>query len=213
MHAGAKTKRKNRYHCFAEHDARLIAKKAGQLVRCAGLSPGDFDDLQQDLALDLWRRKKKYDPHKARPNTFASQVLRNGAATILASRRAACRDHRLEEELPDESNDEGLKTGTLGPNEAILATAALSEWLARAADVAKAKSKLTGAHQELCALLSEATISDVATELGLARSTLYGVIGDVRRQFDREGLRAYLPDTFPSSPVGTRRAGRSRRRR
>lgn len=206
MSARAPVGGKNRYECFAHYEASLIRRKARQLVRSAGVSPGDEDDVQQDLALDLWRRKKKYDPAKAGPSTFANRVVNNRVSTILGARRAGCRDHRLEEGLADEGGDDfDLSTPAITQNEAVLATDALNEHVALSGDVRAVAATLTPDEQSLCARLAVASITDVAKDLTTARTTLYGSIAQLRRQFERARLRSYVSDVFRACPVGTGR--------
>jgi len=76
--------------------AGAVRFKAGQLVGKAGFTQSDREDLQQELALDLLRRSRKYDPKRARRSTFTACLVEHRAATILAERMAPTRDIRRE---------------------------------------------------------------------------------------------------------------------
>jgi len=85
----------------------LIHRKARQLIGEYGLTPSDLPDLEQDLAADLLRRLKDFDPRRAQRQTFAARVIEHAVAAIIEHRSAARRDWRrescsLNESLEDE---------------------------------------------------------------------------------------------------------------
>lgn len=54
--------------------AKIIRKKARELVRAHGFTEADRDDIEQEFRLDLLRRSQFYDPRKSSPATFASHI-------------------------------------------------------------------------------------------------------------------------------------------
>lgn len=55
----------NEYEFLGEYAAKLIRKKARQLVGRYGFAELDIKDLEQELAIDLHLRLLKFDPVKA----------------------------------------------------------------------------------------------------------------------------------------------------
>jgi RNA polymerase sigma-70 factor (ECF subfamily) len=54
----------------------------------------DREDLEQELILDLLHRLPKFDPDRARRNTFIASVVEHKVATIIEARKAGMRDYR-----------------------------------------------------------------------------------------------------------------------
>ena len=106
-------KYRNNYPELGTYATQLIRSKAGQLVGKAGITQADCDDIEQELALDLWLRLKNYDPSKSSRRTFISRVVEHQVATLLKKRSAACRNWRLYRHSlddPDWQGGEALKT-------------------------------------------------------------------------------------------------------
>jgi RNA polymerase sigma factor (sigma-70 family) len=106
-------KYRNNYPELGTYATQLIRSKAGQLVGKAGITRADCDDIEQELALDLWLRLKNFDPAKSSHRTFITRVVEHRVATLLKKRSAACRDWRLcrhSLDDPDWQGGEALKT-------------------------------------------------------------------------------------------------------
>ena len=66
----------------------------------------DAEDIEQDLFLDLWRRRESFDPERASFATFADRIIAPRVATLTsptarlrAERRQVCIDEPLEDDL------------------------------------------------------------------------------------------------------------------
>jgi hypothetical protein len=134
-------------------------------------------------------------------------VVNNRAANILAERKAAKRDagpapqRTREEQNPDDAAAEVIDISDLREAERRREGVEALRF-----DLARVMSQLPEKHSDLCKRLMHGTIADVADDTSTPRSTLYGGIAEIRRHFERAGLRAYLaPDTFARAPVGTGR--------
>ena len=77
-----------------EYAVQLIRYKSGQLAGKAGFRVSDRDDLEQELVFDLWRRLPRYDPARARRNTFIARVVEHKIASLIEAQKAAMRDYR-----------------------------------------------------------------------------------------------------------------------
>jgi len=70
-----------------ELDPRILAhirRKARSLAQTCCPSGMDPDDIAQELALDLWRRRGAFDPSRASFRTFADRVIAHRIATLAA---------------------------------------------------------------------------------------------------------------------------------
>jgi RNA polymerase sigma-70 factor (ECF subfamily) len=194
---------RNQYSCLDEIAAKLIRRKARQLVGRKGLVEEDVHDLEQELALQVWRSQQRYDPARSTPETFTSRVLANTAAKILQARCAAKRD-------PGPSPDRGVDPP--GVAEVIDISDMLAVERSRQNDVAlridmgKALGRLPVRHRLLCAGLARGSISEVSKQTGTPRATIYDACTAMRAFFERAGLRVYLDasDEFATVPVGNR---------
>ena len=74
--------------------ARLIRRKARQLVGRAGFTRSDRDDIEQELALKLLKQLSAFDPGEAHWHVFVTTVVERYAASLLRDKRAEKRDHR-----------------------------------------------------------------------------------------------------------------------
>ncbi len=72
----------------------IIRFKARQLVGQVGFTVADRDDLEQELILDLLRRLPKYNPKRAKRNTFIAHVVEHKIATLIEKQTAVKRDYR-----------------------------------------------------------------------------------------------------------------------
>ncbi len=74
--------------------ARCIRRKAREVVRCAGFSPSDRQDIEQELTLVLLRRLGQFNHRVAHYNAFVTTVVERYVATILEHRAAHMRTHQ-----------------------------------------------------------------------------------------------------------------------
>jgi RNA polymerase sigma-70 factor (ECF subfamily) len=67
---------------------RVIRYRAGWLVRQKGVPEQEQSDIEQELALRLLKRLKKYDPARAQLNTYIANCVRFEALEVLRQRFA-----------------------------------------------------------------------------------------------------------------------------
>jgi RNA polymerase sigma-70 factor (ECF subfamily) len=180
--------------------ARVIQFKAKQMIGKVGFTESDREDIEQDLALDVLHRMRKFDPTRAQRHTFVVRVVEHRIATIIEHRQAGIRDYRrccggFDEALIDE-DEYLLRMGRISRPRAELRDLTL--------DVTDVVSQLPPKLRDLCERLKKKTVSEVAREMGIPRSTLYESIRRLRRRMTDAGLRDYLksPDACGGSPVG-----------
>ena len=74
-----------------------ITAKTRQLIGKHGFTRSDQADIEQRIALEVVRRRGKFDPSLAQQDTFLTRLVDHAVADIIAARRAARRDYRREE--------------------------------------------------------------------------------------------------------------------
>ena len=191
----------NQYDGIDPYAVRLIKYKARRLIGQAGFTASDRDDLEQELILDLLRRLPKYDPRRARRNTFIARVVEHRIATLIEARKAGIRDYRrcqcsLNDRFEDENGRSVERAETLDQEDYLLRTGAQSrpsdELSALALDVATVLETLPPELRDLCRRLQAETVTEVSHDTGIPRSTLYGLIHKVRTVFEDAGLRDHV---------------------
>ncbi len=140
---------------------RAICQKARQLAGRNGFSVSERQDIEQELRLHLLRRLAKFDPDIAHWNVFVRTVLERRAASLVARRQASIRASSAVDsfiEFDDRRVDMVIDT------EAILA-------------------KLPSKTRDLCERLKKDSVSEVARQLFLARTTLRDRVERLREHF------------------------------
>jgi len=166
-------KYRNNYPELGTYATNLIRSKAGQLVGKAGITRADCDDIEQELALDLWLRLKNYDPSKSSRRTFISRVVEHQVATLLKKRSAACRDWRLcrhSLDDPDWEDRKALKTRIEGYPDPRAKTRQAIEF---ELDLQAALDALPPDLRELWNLLLNSNFMRVAKTTRVPRTALY----------------------------------------
>ena len=74
--------------------ARLIRRKAHQLVGRAGFTRSDREDIEQELRLKILKHFSSYDPQQGHRHAFVTAVVERHAANLLRNKQAEKRDHR-----------------------------------------------------------------------------------------------------------------------
>lgn len=173
-------------------DARIrqhIRRTAWRLAR-TGLVPGmDSDDIEQDLFLDLWRRRVNYLPDKASFATFADRIIAHRAATLTYP-TARLRGERRQVGL-DRSADSGEGL-TLAE---VLADPGASDEvsLGLAMDLRRFVAGLTPALRTCCDILLAPNVRSATAQAGVHHSSFYENAHRLRQKAAAAGLREYLP--------------------
>ena len=171
----------------------LIRQKAAKLARQAATPTADRDDFAQDLWVALLARWKKYNPRRARPDSFVHVVLRHAAANIV-------RKHRAEKRIQP-----GRSVAPEGCPDSRLADREMLRDLIL--DVREAIDRLPDYLTGMAATIANSdTIAEAARDLGVSRGTLYSRLDSIRKRFENRELQKYLqnpPDTSESNGVFT----------
>lgn len=201
----------NSYPGVDEYAVRLIRFKARQLVGRAGFTESDREDLEQEMVIDLLRRIPKFDPARAKRETFITRIVEHKVCTLIEAQKAAMRDYRmrrasLHDEIDDEDGGRVERWQTLDQETYLQRTGVADRGEAEQRDLRidleAALADLPPALRHLCEKLARLTVTDVSHATGVPRSTLYDSMKQIRARFERAGLAAYAQ----RPPTAERRA-------
>ena len=191
---------RNSYDGIDAYAADLIRHKARQLVGKAGLTENDRQDLEQELMIDLLSRMKHFNPAKGKKTTFMTRIVERRISNILEARFAQCRDWRkctasLNDPIPggDDDSTERIEQvssdGQMGHQGRETIEQRQNDIRF---DVDRVIATLPKDLQELCEKLQSSNMAEIAREMGVPRSTLYGKLTKLRDAFREAGLDEYL---------------------
>jgi len=191
---------RNSYDGVDPYAANLVRHKARQLVGKAGLTEDDREDIEQELMMDLIVRMKQFNPSKGKKTTFMTRIVERRISNIFETRFAQCRDWRkcmtsLNEPVPAGDDDitervEQLNSdGQMGYNGKESGDQRTDDIRL---DIESVLSSLSEDLQYLCKKLRSGNMAEIARELKIPRSTLYGKLTKLRDAFREAGLENYL---------------------
>lgn len=178
----------------------FVRKSARQLVGRYGFKLQDRDDIEQRLYLKLAKRLHTADPDSPKWKAFVAITVRRHITTMIRDRGAKKRDPRRVGSL-DVSI--GAKDGPMQlagevsdhevPSRRSHVKRTSQELVELLHDAAECLADLTeDKHREFCERLKRDSISQVARDMDIPRTTAHGWVAKLRRQFEERGLRDYL---------------------
>jgi RNA polymerase sigma-70 factor (ECF subfamily) len=173
---------------------RLVRDHARRIVRSARLPGHEVEDLQQELHLHAWVQAGKFDPERGAWTTYTKTVIERKAASLLHQARAECRS-RLREAFSIDDTDPGSNWSNLERVDAKRAKDAVPRRASTiedlGIDVRRVVARLGRKDRVLAHALMVERVAEVAARTGIPRSTLYGRIGRIRREFEEAGVADY----------------------
>lgn len=188
------------HELFDDLALRLIRERVKRLIGRHGFTASDRDDLEQDMTLHLLECLRRQQQSIEAPEGFFRKVIADHAVTLIRRRKAEKRDHRRLSSLHDKVLDEDgeyVERARIIPEDHLqsrLGTAPRDrlEEVELTHDVAAVLAKLPPELRDLCERLKHHSITEVARQLGVPRTTLHDTIGRLRRHLGEAGLRDYL---------------------
>ncbi len=178
-----------KFNGIDEYARKCITNKARQLIGKYGFTESDREDIEQELVVDLLQRLPKFDPSRAKRNTFIVRLIEHKVADIIEYRKAAKRDYRKRRNGVDldliDGDDYRVRMGRTSRS--------ALELVDLVADLEAAEKKLPENLREFSDRLRTETILEISHATGIPRTTLYESIEKLRRHFEQAGLRDYLP--------------------
>lgn len=164
----------------------IIHRKVKQLIGRANLAPQDREDLEQDLFVRVLQSLPRFNPDVAHRNKFITTVVERHVANILRNKSAQKRDPRRVSSLTltIEATQRDVHLGRRGRSDQELAELAM--------DLAVVTATLPERWRTFLELRKTLTMTEVAIEMGVPRTTLYSWIPRIRRRFEKKGLKDYL---------------------
>jgi RNA polymerase sigma factor (sigma-70 family) len=175
-----------------------IRRTAQALVDDGFYPPGDLDDLVQELTLALFENQDDFDPQRGRWSTFVKQVVRSRATSLTRKPEARRRrEGTTFESLSTPITDEdGLPTElgyTIREDQDLTnfgeAYRSDEDAVDLAHDLPVAIAKLPPDLRKICEALKTTTVSELARQMKVPRSTLMEQVAKIRAAFERDGLR------------------------
>ena len=178
----------------------IVKRKVRQIVGRAGYTRQDKEDLEQELLTRLLQGLKSFDPDVAHRKSFVTAIVERAVATILRDAEAQKRDHRRISSLQRLVNltDEGPTelAETIGDREyngRRCRDPRSDEDLAQlVTDLAEVIDSMPDELCDLAKRMKTQSISAIAREIGVPRTTLNDAVRRLRQRFEQSGLRDYL---------------------
>ncbi len=168
---------------------RAIRRKARRLVARGGFAASDLEDLEQELAISLWRGLPSYDPALGSIRSFIATILHRAAATLWRSRSSQRRGNGLVYHSLDVTSDDAAQSLEEAMTSARSgATVPHDEAFDLAHDVALVIETLPPELKRVACQLKRLSVTEVAECENLSRSTVYARIRALRAYFAEAGF-------------------------
>jgi len=194
----------------------LIQVTVRKAVDWYGFPESDQDDLEQQIVLEVVRRRAKYDPDRAKENTFLARLVKHAIADIIAARKAGIRNYRREEGsldqwVQDESGEWALRgeaiTGEEAGRRVGRSSVPQQEQHDLRIDLGDAVASLPAALREIFEQYAAmGPARKVAAATDRHHSSVCEAIQQIKQHFAKAGLEVYLPK--PQCPDPTDSDGR-----
>jgi len=188
----------------------LIQVTVKKTIGLHGFNKSDQEELEQQIAFEVIRRRSKFDPAKAQEKTFLARLVKHAVADIIAARKAGNRDYRREEGSLDQWTKDGdgkwVRRGdTISEEAAGRRTGQAGAWPEEPGDLAIDMADVVAAlpvrlREIYEQLKAHGSVQNVARATGLHRSSVYDALAQIRQRFEETGLDGYLP-TPPANPT------------
>jgi RNA polymerase sigma-70 factor (ECF subfamily) len=177
---------------------RFVRFKAGQLIGNYGFKRCDRPDLEQELKLRLIERFGQFDPAKSDWPEFVTVVVERHVATLIESQNRLKRSAVVS--LSEEDLDEDGQVAELADRITSDHVAALTRVFERSDaervelehDVAAVLGCLPDDARRVCEALKSQTVTQVARELGIPRTTINSLVQRLRDVFEAQRVQEFL---------------------
>lgn len=179
---------------YAVRRARFKAKRLAKKMP----SLGDYEDIQQDLLLDLLERIQKFDPTKAGEKTFICRIINHKISDIVRKNRCAgdlsgisCDDWINDETGEKVRRDVMIDEDRSRAHRGIDLRADLDHVQLKM-DTEQVFRKLAPTQRRMCQRLSCQSPMDAAGAMGVSMSTFYRHMAMIRTIFLQADLHLHL---------------------
>lgn len=170
-----------------ESALRAIRCTVRKAIRRGWFSKDDFEDLVQDIVVQLLNKLDCFDPCRASWATFCSLVAKSTLSRIRRCQRNKTNVESLDDQPEGEAT--GCGAGQIEERHCVgkrfQRLRSQFEWLELEDDVSLLLELLPESLREICELLCEdSSMSSVASQLGVSRNTIYR-----RKRLVRESIK------------------------
>jgi RNA polymerase sigma factor (sigma-70 family) len=148
---------------------RVAGVRAAMVARTCGLSFDERADLEQDAALQVWRQLAAFDSSRSSFRTFIERIVTNQMASsvrrLRAQKRQAPPCQRMPRYADCEAGNVNLRV-----------------------DVLRVLNRLRPDQRDVCRALAEYSPAEISRRAGIARTTIYRMISDLRIAFTDAGF-------------------------
>lgn len=185
---------------LGNYEYGIIKRKVRQIIGQAGFTRQDKKDLERELLTRLLQGLKSFDPDVAHRKSFVTAVVERSVATILRDAVAQKRDHRRVRSMNVMIGVAGESPSELGDtisdresNARRRCSPRSDEELSQLTiDLADVLDSLPDDLRDLAERLKTQSVSAIAREAGVSRTTLSSAVRRLRQRAEKAGLRDYL---------------------
>jgi DNA-directed RNA polymerase specialized sigma24 family protein len=170
--------------------------RASMLVSTAGFRSDDWEDLKQQIILDLLHRSPKFNPARGDWHGFVRGVARNHAAVLVMRERRRAPEILIGDLMNREAASDADSLDILDKRPSLGVVDALHLSL----DVRRIVESLPTQLQSLAVLLGQMPVKEVGKHTGKSRSRVYQMTRQIRDAFLRAGFSPSHAKR-PSDPV------------
>jgi len=168
-------------------------------LRCQfDLSEHDQEDVRHDMVVELLSALQRFNPAKAKRETFINRVLDRFVLYVMRQR---CTQKRRSCDSPKGFDDvsDGYQPCSNDPGHGHRDEQGYRELRL---DVPEVIALLPDDLQRVCLVLQRKSGRAAAKELGIGKSTLYRAIADIRKHFADHGYTGFVDDAWDTSALG-----------
>jgi RNA polymerase sigma factor (sigma-70 family) len=182
---------------------KLVHRKARQRTREKALKGDDVEDIEQDLWVHLIEQSSKYNPNKAVVATFAARVTEHKIVSLIRHRKALRRGGRkrvlsLDADVSDKHGKKVARGSLITADDGLRRLGVHKPSAVEAIDSAQNTerflSQLPSELRDLVERTLASSITDVARDLGVSRTTIYARLSELRKFIEENKLAEFLRD-------------------
>jgi RNA polymerase sigma factor (sigma-70 family) len=157
-------------------DSEIVKKKAKQMAIRNHLRPADAEDLEQDVAMHVYKQSGRHNPARGSREAFIGRVTKNALLNLMEKRYAKKRDHRRDREYGDVDED-ALLDGEITPERIDLKI-----------EVQDALARLPADLREIALLRIDTSEAEIAKSLGMTRGEVRWALLQVESALRAAGI-------------------------
>lgn len=189
----------NSYSGVVSYAAFFVTYKARTLTRMPLFSADDFEDIQQELMVAYLLAWPSFNPNKGDRRSFIKATVNNAARNLVVAAESQKRWMgltlaSLSAEISEQ--DDGLiLADTISSDDGLWDNAYLGYDQLSADlrhDLDRAISRLPADLAKICLLLKTRTITEIAAETGIPRTTIQDAVKKLKKIMGKAGLKIYL---------------------